>query len=46
MAIEGGSNAIKDYLNVKAEIVESLQLVDGENFLIDSWQLIIQDLLN
>ena len=39
MAIEINKNAIKDYLTgLQAEIVESLQLVDGENFLIDSWQ--------
>ncbi len=39
MTIEINKNVVKDYLtSLQAEIIESLQLVDGENFLIDSWQ--------
>ena len=39
MAIEINKNAVKNYLSgLQSEIVESVQLVDGENFLVDSWQ--------
>ena len=39
MTSEINKNAVKDYLlGLQSEIVESLQLVDGKNFLIDSWQ--------
>ena len=39
MTIEINKNAVKDYLSgLQSEIVESVQLVDGENFLVDSWQ--------
>ena len=39
MTTEINKNAVKDYLaSLQSEIVESVQIVDGENFLIDSWQ--------
>ncbi len=39
MINEINKNSVKNYLSdLQSEIVESLQLVDGKNFLIDSWQ--------
>ena len=39
MTNEINKNSVKNYLSdLQSEIVESLQLVDGKNFLIDSWQ--------
>ncbi|MDA9642581.1 oxygen-dependent coproporphyrinogen oxidase [Nitrosomonadales bacterium] len=39
MTNEINKNIVKDYLsNLQEKIVDALQLLDGENFLIDSWQ--------
>ena len=39
MANEINKNIVKDYLSdLQTKIVESLELLDGKNFLIDSWQ--------
>ena len=39
MTNEINKNIVKDYLSdLQEKIVDALQLVDGENFLIDSWQ--------
>ena len=32
-------NSVKDFLsNLQTKIIEAIQIVDGKNFLIDSWQ--------
>ena len=39
MSNEINKNSVKDYLSdLQVKIVEAIQLVDGKNFLIDSWQ--------
>ena len=39
MSNEINKNSVKNYLsNLQVKIIEAIQLVDGKNFLIDSWQ--------